>query len=125
MKARIVEHLGQSAVILPALVREGLAANDRAKLRMAALQAAVQLASRVISEAIRTTLFAFIDEIRGPPSDGPAATVVRGGQPVPAKQYCYLADGDILRVRPGYVVTMRRASDEIHESYFSAGNSRL
>jgi len=42
MKARIVEHLGQSAVILPALVREGLAANDRAKLRLAALQAAVQ-----------------------------------------------------------------------------------
>src|ERR1019366_7759559 len=42
MKARIVEHLGQSAIILPALVREGLAANDRAKLRMAALQAAVQ-----------------------------------------------------------------------------------
>jgi hypothetical protein len=42
MKARIVEHLGQSAIILPALVREGLAANDRAKLRMAALQAAVR-----------------------------------------------------------------------------------
>ena len=42
MKARIVEHLGQSAIILPALVREGLAANDRAKVRMAALQAAVQ-----------------------------------------------------------------------------------
>lgn len=35
MKARIVEHLGQSAIILPALVREGLAANDRAKVRMA------------------------------------------------------------------------------------------
>lgn len=42
MKARIVEHLGQFAIILPALVRDGLAANDRAKLRMAALQAAVQ-----------------------------------------------------------------------------------
>jgi uncharacterized protein Yka (UPF0111/DUF47 family) len=42
MKARIVEHLGQSAIILPALVREGLAANDRSKVRMAALQAAIQ-----------------------------------------------------------------------------------
>ena len=42
MKARIVEHLGQFAIILPTLVRDGLAANDRAKLRMAALQAAVQ-----------------------------------------------------------------------------------
>jgi len=42
MKARIVEHLGQTEVLLPSLVRAGLAANDRAKLRMSALQAAAQ-----------------------------------------------------------------------------------
>ncbi len=51
MKARIVEHLGQSAIILPALVREGLAANDRAKVRMAALQAAIQHAHDPASAA--------------------------------------------------------------------------
>jgi uncharacterized protein Yka (UPF0111/DUF47 family) len=40
MKARIIEHLGQADVLLPSLVAEGLAANDRIKVRMSALQAA-------------------------------------------------------------------------------------
>ncbi|HTO83652.1 MAG TPA: hypothetical protein VMQ73_15525 [Methylomirabilota bacterium] len=44
-KTRIVEHLGETAVLLPRLVADGLAANDRAKLRMSALQAAVRHAS--------------------------------------------------------------------------------
>ncbi|MFZ0835850.1 MAG: hypothetical protein WAM77_00225 [Xanthobacteraceae bacterium] len=42
MKARIIEHLGQADVLLPALVAEGLAANDRIKVRMSALQAACE-----------------------------------------------------------------------------------
>src|SRR5579859_2996361 len=42
MKSRIVEELGQAGILLPALVAEGLAANDRIKVRMSALQAAVQ-----------------------------------------------------------------------------------
>jgi hypothetical protein len=40
MKTRIIEYLGQSDIVLPALVRDALAANDRAKVRMSALQAA-------------------------------------------------------------------------------------
>ncbi|MDK9698215.1 MAG: hypothetical protein OEL76_17705 [Siculibacillus sp.] len=39
-KARIVEHLGHGALLLPRLVRSGLEANDRAKVRMTVLQAA-------------------------------------------------------------------------------------
>jgi uncharacterized protein Yka (UPF0111/DUF47 family) len=42
MKSRIVEQLGQTDIILPDLVAQGLRANDRAKLRMSALQAAMQ-----------------------------------------------------------------------------------
>ncbi len=42
MKARIIEHLGQSDVLLPSLVAAGLAANDRIKVRMSALQAACE-----------------------------------------------------------------------------------
>ncbi|HEY9228283.1 MAG TPA: hypothetical protein VIP11_16625, partial [Gemmatimonadaceae bacterium] len=42
MKTRIVEELGQTDVLLPALVVEGLAANNRIKVRMSALQAAAQ-----------------------------------------------------------------------------------
>lgn len=51
-KTRIVEHLGEVAVLLPQLVREGLAANDRAKLRMAALQAALNQARNPVGGSI-------------------------------------------------------------------------
>ena len=42
MKARIIEALGQAELMLPNLVAGALRANDRAKLRMSVLQAAVQ-----------------------------------------------------------------------------------
>jgi uncharacterized protein Yka (UPF0111/DUF47 family) len=42
MKSQIIEELGQTDMLLPSLVAEGLAANDRIKVRMSALQAAVQ-----------------------------------------------------------------------------------
>jgi len=42
MKTQIIEELGQGDILLPALVAEGLAANDRIKVRMSALQAAAQ-----------------------------------------------------------------------------------
>jgi hypothetical protein len=40
MKSQIIERLGQSDILLPALIAEGLAANDRVKTRLTALQAA-------------------------------------------------------------------------------------
>ena len=40
VKSHIIEELGQAEILLPSLVTAGLAANDRAKVRMAALQAA-------------------------------------------------------------------------------------
>ncbi len=40
MKTQIIEELGQDDILLPALVAEGLSANDRIKVRMSALQAA-------------------------------------------------------------------------------------
>jgi uncharacterized protein Yka (UPF0111/DUF47 family) len=42
MKTQIIEELGQGDILLPSLVAEGLAANDRIKVRMSALQAASQ-----------------------------------------------------------------------------------
>jgi len=42
MKSRIVEQLGQAEILLPGLVAEGLRANDRAKVRLSALQAAAE-----------------------------------------------------------------------------------
>ena len=40
MKSQIIEQLGQADILLPSLIAEGLAANDRVKVRMSALQAA-------------------------------------------------------------------------------------
>src|SRR5579864_2132778 len=40
MKSQIVEQLGHADILLPSLIAEGLAANDRIKVRMSALQAA-------------------------------------------------------------------------------------
>ena len=42
MKSDIVAHLGQTGVLLPALIGEGLRANDRVKVRLGILQAAVR-----------------------------------------------------------------------------------
>lgn len=44
-KVEIVERLGESAVLLPALIEEGLAANDRLKVRLTMLQEAAAQAS--------------------------------------------------------------------------------
>ena len=40
MKSQIIEQLGQTALLLPSLVAEGLSANDRVKARLSVLQAA-------------------------------------------------------------------------------------
>jgi hypothetical protein len=40
MKSRIIRQLEQTDVLLPALIADGLAANDRVKVRMSILQAA-------------------------------------------------------------------------------------
>jgi uncharacterized protein Yka (UPF0111/DUF47 family) len=46
MKAQIIRELGQADILLPALVTEALAANDRIKVRMSALQAAARRAQQ-------------------------------------------------------------------------------
>ncbi len=50
MKARIIEQLGQTEMLLPSRIAEGLAANDRAKVRMSALQAAARQAANPVTE---------------------------------------------------------------------------
>jgi uncharacterized protein Yka (UPF0111/DUF47 family) len=42
MKSRIIEHLGQSGILLPSIIADGLAANDRVKTRLSVLQAAAR-----------------------------------------------------------------------------------
>ena len=42
MKSLIIEQLGQTEILLPALIGDGLAANDRVKVRLSVLQAAAR-----------------------------------------------------------------------------------
>src|SRR6516164_4511876 len=42
MKTQIVEQLGQPDILLPSLIADGLAANDRVKARLSVLQAAAR-----------------------------------------------------------------------------------
>ena len=42
MKSKIIEQLGESDILLPALIAQGLSANDRVKVRLSVLQAAVR-----------------------------------------------------------------------------------
>jgi uncharacterized protein Yka (UPF0111/DUF47 family) len=42
MKSKIIEQLGESDILLPALIAEGLLANDRVKVRLSILQAAAR-----------------------------------------------------------------------------------
>lgn len=46
MKAQIIEGLGKADILLPSLVAEGLAANDRVKVHLSALQAMTEQACR-------------------------------------------------------------------------------
>ena len=51
MKSRIIQELGQTDILLPSLVVEGLAANDRIKVRMSALQARRAMLRRAASRS--------------------------------------------------------------------------
>jgi hypothetical protein len=42
MKSKIIERLGESDILLPALIAQGLSANDRVKVRLSILQAAAR-----------------------------------------------------------------------------------
>jgi hypothetical protein len=55
MKSRIIEQLGQTDILLPSLIAEGLAANDRVKVRLSALQAAAEHAQAVDGTPIDLT----------------------------------------------------------------------
>jgi hypothetical protein len=48
MKAEIISRLGQTDVLVPSLIAEGLSANDRVKARLSVLQAAER--HNIISE---------------------------------------------------------------------------
>jgi hypothetical protein len=55
MKSRIIEQLGPTDILVPSLIAEGLAANDRVKVRMSALQPAAERAHNIDSTPMDLT----------------------------------------------------------------------
>ena len=101
-KTRIVEHLGEAAVLLPRLIAEALAANERAKVRMSGLQAAVRRAADptkpvgdLAAEAHGAGLdaFAFARLIRDARAEGEDAILAPGAA---ALQAALAADIDVM-----------------------------
>ena len=56
MKSEIVQHLGEGGILLPALIAEGLKANDRVKARLSILQAAARHAHAPQTKAFDLTV---------------------------------------------------------------------
>ena len=79
MKSGIIERLGKTEVLLPALIGEGLAANDRVKVRLSVLQAAARHA-----RAPETATFDLADECAAAGIDTAAMqTLVTGAGRLP------------------------------------------
>jgi hypothetical protein len=89
MKSQIIRELGEADILLPSLVAAGLAANDRIKVRMSALQAAAKHArepERPVTELAAESRAAGLEPI-------PLADLIGGAH--------VAGDGRIRRTKPG------------------------
>ena len=74
MKSQIIERLGQADILMPSLIAEGLAANDRVKARLSVMQAA----GRHVQDP-RGPPFDLADEYRAAGLDATAMDALIGG----------------------------------------------
>ncbi|AXK79713.1 hypothetical protein DW352_03765 [Pseudolabrys taiwanensis] len=82
MKSRIVAELGQAGILLPSLIADGLAANDRVKARLSVLQAATRHAHDPHAAG-----FDLADECRAASLDPmPLEALVRGAAQAPGER---------------------------------------
>src|SRR5258708_40143392 len=98
MKSHIIEELEQADILLPSLLAEGLAANDRIKVRMSALQAAAQHAR----EPDRPSTDLALECRTAGISPAVLATMIAGAQPS--------ADGRL--VAPNLAALMKAIGDD-------------
>ena len=99
-KAAIIERLGEGAVLLPELIAEALAANDRAKLRLTLLQAAARHAAAPETRPPR-----FADERRAAGLENPGFDeLISGARPLGAGRFA----------APGASALLSGLEDELH-----------
>ncbi|MCF8475918.1 MAG: hypothetical protein K9G60_02745 [Pseudolabrys sp.] len=105
MKSQIIERLGQTEILLPALIVEGLAANDRVKVRLSILQAAGRR-----GRDPRGTQFDLTDECRAAGIDYMAMeTLVNGASLIANVRLTAPGLGDLLAAVWSDVAIMARA----------------
>jgi uncharacterized protein Yka (UPF0111/DUF47 family) len=105
MKSQIIERLGQTDILLPALIAEGLAANDRVKARLSMLQAAARHARDP-----QGARFDLTDECRATGIDAVAMqTLVNGASLLSGEQITAPGLGGLGAAIYDDVATMTRA----------------
>ena len=105
MKSQIIEQIGQTDILLPALIAEGLIANDRAKARLSVLQAAASHARNPQSSA-----FDLAEECQGVGIDaGPMEELVGGASLIAGERVTAPGLGTLSAAILDDVATMARA----------------
>jgi uncharacterized protein Yka (UPF0111/DUF47 family) len=105
MKSQIISVLGQADILLPSLVAEGLAANDRIKVRMSALQAAAQRAQRPDRQATDLAVESRTAGI----SPAALATLIGGAHPAGEGRITAAGLADLIKDIHDDAATMVRA----------------
>ena len=105
MKSQIIERLGQTDILMPSLIAEGLAANDRVKARLSVLQAAGRRARDP-----RGVRFDLANECRAVGIDPVAMeTLVNGASPLAGERITAPGLGNLGTAIWDDVATMVRA----------------
>jgi len=121
MKSQIIERLGQADILLPALIAEGLAANNRVKIRLSVLQAAACHARDP-----RRARFDLTEECRAAGIDAAAMqTLVDGAGLVSGEQITAPGLGGLAGAIGDDVATMARAVKAADAAEGDAALARL
>jgi len=121
MKTQIIEQLGQTDILLPALLAEGLSANDRAKVRLSVLQAAAHHARDPQGAS-----FDLAEECRGVGVDpAPLEKLVDGASLIAEQRVTAPGLGALIAAIFDDVGTMARAVKAADSGQGEAAGNRL
>lgn len=121
MKAQIIKELGQADILLPSLVAEGLAANDRIKVRLGALQAAHAHAR----EPDRAATVLEVESRAAGMAPAAIASLIRGAHLIGENRLCAPSLAKLIKEIQGDLETMIRAVTAGDPSEGEQANARL
>lgn len=105
MKTQIIKELGHTDILLPSLMAEGLAANDRIKVRLGALQAAHAHAR----EPDRPAAMLEVESRAAGIAPAAIASLIRGAHLIGENRLCAPSLAKLIKEIQGDIETMIRA----------------